>query len=293
MKKTLKIVLLLTLCLVCALSACCGGKDDNGSGSDGKTGGKTDGKKHSGYIVSVISDYVALPATSAACAQWHAEKLSTEYDFDKDGKCTAYLKHYTFPDKSLYEDANDLLTSTNWNPIWNDDHSEFVIASKNFDYYKLEDAYEDFDEKFNAYTITYSDKSTQRVEIPSDAEKSKASLETLGVSPEMIVIAPGSNIQLETLYKTQITAYLDCADLSVDKVNQYAKALFAEIKKVADEGNIYDYVDYKTVLEACPELSSEYGSISFMYMYKSIKINVSVSISKDSRITVAVVKSIW
>lgn len=275
MKRFVSFLLAVVVLLGCLMVTACNNEDNTG---DSTKQGQTGNDKHSGYIKNFKGDWITLNEGADAHDHWHADKYYYDISFDENGKCTGYLTHYNFPDPSLYEDANDTLESGNWKPTWNDAHTEFITKRNSISYIEIEDAYDAFDSKYFAYTITWSDNSTQRVEVPSQAQKDQDLLTNLGITRDILSQAPGSDLQIMHQYKTQIFAYLKTSDPSIETINAYGEALYNAIKAVADDGIMYDYIEYKPVTE-CPQVTSIYESVMFMYKVNGVKINVSASIS--------------
>lgn len=256
----------------------CGGTNEGGNENGGNNGGNQSGKEpgKGAYVETIKSDWVALVEGAAAYDDWCADKYYYEYKFDKDGKCEYYRTYYNFPDTSKYEEANDRLESGNWKPTWASDHTNFYTSSSYISTMTPEKAVNNLDEKYFAYTITYSDKATKSVPVPSAEQQAADLLANLGVSKETFNIAPGSNPVLYNQTKVQVGCKLVCEGANKDLLNQYARGLFDALKAVADGNKIYDYIDYSMEITECPQVGSEFESVYFMYRVKGNKFNVKV-----------------
>lgn len=295
-----KLFIALFLMIACFLFVGCSTGTDGSKENNEKEQGekKNDDKEPSkgAYVAEFKTDWIELATTSNAYEDWYAKKYYYDVKFDKDGKCTDYTTTYELIDASYYEDSNDRLESGNYKPVWNSEKTQFT-NSRSHNYTEVEDIYESWDNDYLPYTVYYSDNTSKRYEVPSQAQKDADLLKNLGISVATLTQGPAKNPTVRSQTQTSISVFFECDDLNIDKLNAFGLAVYNAIKEIADGGIMYDYIEY-TPIEECPQIENSYSSLYFMYKFNSVKINLSTSIytnwdTGEKFISIAVAKSAW
>ena len=290
MKKILAMALVLMMIL--SLAACGSGKDDDKK--DDKTGttnspkdptkpGDKPGNNDpvaSGPIVGVTGDKEPLPVGSQAHDYWHAATVVRNYEFDNSGKCLKDESIYYLDDPANKDAANDHLTGGNWEPIWSADNTYFSINSSFISYTDTDDAIDYFESHYYAYTITYDNGATKRVEAATEEEKIANVQKIFGLKFDEVKGLLGDPLTIATWQRDTIQFQM-YTGATLEQMNELCGKLFEVCKPLAEDGNMYTYLGkYGDVITEAPKEESEFSNAEFHYYYGGKEIKVSVGISQ-------------
>lgn len=239
-----------------------------------------------------LSDEIALPSTAQARTSWMATSYTSTYEFDASGACTAIYSTYTLGNIDDYELANSHMESGGWTPEWTSDHLHFKIhTSMSLEWYDYDDAWDDMNEHFFAYTVTYTDNSTQYFEAPTQEQKNAKFTESFGADINAVESYSGfDSIELNYHYLRSFSLFGILTDNSVDNciaaVNGYVQYLFDIYKLVSDDGTIRDYVYNTQVITEADTIDNQFASSYFSFFKDGKECIVQVGIDNKEELKI-------
>ena len=239
-----------------------------------------------------VSDEIELPSTAQARTSWFATSYTSTYEFDATGACTAIYSTYTLGNVDDYELANSHMESGGWTPEWTSDHTHFKIhTSMSLEYYDYDDAWDDMNDHFFAYTVTYVDNSTQYFEAPSQEVKNTKFTEMFGADITAVEGYTGfDSIELNYHYLRSFSLFGILTDNSVDNciaaVNGYAQYLFDIYKLVSDDGTIRDYINNTQVITEAETIDNQFASSYFSFFKDGKECVVQVGIDNKDELKI-------
>ena len=261
------------------------------SGDSGDAGGSAiQGSNHPSdkKPIKFLSDEIELPSTAQARTSWMATRYTSTYEFDASGACTAIYSTYTLGNIDDYELANSHMESGGWTPEWSSDHLHFKIhTSMSLSWYDYDDAWDDMNDHFFGYTVTYVDNSTQYFAAPTQDQKNAKFTEMFGADIAAVEGYTGfDSIQLNYHYLRSFSLFGILTDNSVDNciatVNSYVQYLFDIYKMVSDDGTIRDYIHNTQVITEAETIDNQFASSYFSFFKDGKECIVQVGIdNKD------------
>lgn len=302
-----KRVFALLLCLVMLFVFGCGKDDDANSSvkkseSSGVNDKQEDGKKKdekkedekkedeekedkekkdeekSAYITSIYTDWSPISETSTLYKDMHLDQDYTEHVFGQNEEFIEVRKHYHLMDTSYYDEVEAFLAEVKWNPIWKEDHTSFYTVSGNVVNVDLQSVISNYENSFCPYMIGYSDNTVEHIDFTVD-EMEKAVKDRFGLNTADLTKIMPDTLQVSDYNKKSYSAYYEGAEVTVDNVNTYGKALFELIKGIADEGLIYEAYNYPNYISECPQIPDEHYRLEFTYQFNGNDCNVIIGIN--------------
>ena len=242
--------------------------------------------------IKFLSDEIELPSTAQARTSWKATRYTSTYEFNADGDCTAIYSTYTLGDIADYDLANANMESGGWTPVWSSDHLHFSVStSSSLEWYDYDDAWDDMNEHFFGYTVTYVDNSTQYFAAPTQEQKNAKFTESFGADINAVESYSGfDSIELNYHYLRSFSLFGILTDNSVENciaaVNGYAQYLFDIYKNFSDDGTIRDYVYNTQVITEADTIDNQFASSYFSFFKDGKECVVQVGIDNKEELKI-------
>ena len=267
-------------------------QNPSGNSNDSSDGGNIGSLPVDKNPIKFLSDEIELPSTAQARTSWMATSYTSTYEFNADGDCTAIYSTYTLGNIDDYELANSHMESGGWTPEWTSDHLHFKIhTSMSLEWYDYDDAWDDMNEHFFAYTVTYTDNSTQYFEAPTQEQKNAKFTESFGADINAVESYSGfDSIELNYHYLRSFSLFGILTDNSVDNciaaVNGYVQYLFDIYRLVSDDGTIRDYINNTQVITEAETIDNQFASSYFSFFKDGKECVVQVGIDNKEELKI-------